>query len=82
MLQHAYSSNEIKALAAARALSLASEIGVTRNILEGDSLVIIKAVTRCLQLAPWLKMLSLDLFDLLIYFTLMRRGNVILLLMV
>ena len=52
MLQHAYSSNEIKALAAARALSLASEIGVTRNILEGDSLVIIKAVTGCLQLAP------------------------------
>ena len=43
-LPQAYSGDEIEALAAAVALSFASEIGVSSAVLEGDLLVLIKAL--------------------------------------
>ena len=43
-LPQAYSAVEVEALAATTALALAKDLGVTRVILEGDSLVVIKAL--------------------------------------
>ena len=44
ILPQAYGVEEVEALAAAKALLFAKEIGVSRAILEGDSLVLIKAL--------------------------------------
>ena len=41
----AYNSNEIEALVAAKAVSFATKIGITKAILEGDSLTIMKALS-------------------------------------
>ncbi|KAK9992176.1 hypothetical protein SO802_027161 [Lithocarpus litseifolius] len=43
-LSQAYSATEIEAMAAATALVFASELGIRRAILEGDSIVVIKAL--------------------------------------
>ena len=40
-----YSSNEVEALATAKAVSFAAEIGITKAVLEGDSLTIMKALS-------------------------------------
>ena len=39
------SGNEVEALAAAKALSFGTEIGISKVVLEGDSLTIIKALS-------------------------------------
>ena len=44
-LPQAYSSNEVEALAIAKAVSFAAEIGITKAVLEGDSLTIMKALS-------------------------------------
>ena len=44
-LSQAYSSDEVEAFAAAKALSFAAEIGISKAVLEGDSLTIIKALS-------------------------------------
>ena len=44
-LSQAYSSNKIEALATAKAVSFAVKIGITKAILEGDSLTIMKAIS-------------------------------------
>ena len=44
-LPQAYSSNEVEALAAAKAVSFATKIGISKVVLEGDSLTIIKALS-------------------------------------
>ena len=44
--QQAFSSTGIEALVAASALSFAAYIGINKAILEGDSLVVIKALTK------------------------------------
>ena len=44
-LPQAYKADEIKALAALKALSFAYELGFRSAILEGDSLVLIQALT-------------------------------------
>ena len=45
-LPQAYSAVEVEALAVATALALAEDLGMTWVILEGDSLVIIKALRK------------------------------------
>ena len=44
-LPHAYSSDEVEALTSAKALSFAVEIGITKVVLEANSLTIIKALS-------------------------------------
>ena len=44
--QQAFSSTEVEALAATSALSFAADIGINKAILEGNSLVVIKALTK------------------------------------
>ncbi|KAK9989714.1 hypothetical protein SO802_029953 [Lithocarpus litseifolius] len=44
-LSHAYRSDEVEAFAAAKALSFAAEIGISKAVMEGDSLTIIKALS-------------------------------------
>ena len=44
-LSQAYSNDEVEAFAAAKALSFAAEIGISKAVLEGDSLTIIKALS-------------------------------------
>ena len=44
-MSQAYNGNEIEALAAAKAVSFAAEIGITKAVLEGDSLTIMKALS-------------------------------------
>ena len=44
-LSQAYCSNEIEALAAAKAVSFTAKIGITKAVLEGDSLTIMKALS-------------------------------------
>ena len=72
---------EVEALAAATALALAEDLGMTRVILEGDSLVIIKALREEEQfLSPIgllledVRMLSLS-FQKLLYSHTKREGN-------
>ena len=43
-LAQAYNAVEVEAMAAATALEFASELGVRQAILEGDSLVVMKAL--------------------------------------
>lgn len=63
------SYEEIEALAAAKALSFALELGITKAVLEGDSLVVFEA------LIGWsLKFLSQGLDQLLYYYT-KRESN-------
>lgn len=48
------SNEEIKALAVAKALSFALELGITKAVLEGDSLVVFKAlIDEDSSLAPY-----------------------------
>ena len=44
-LSQAYSSNEVEALAVAKVVSFTVEIGITKAVLEGDSLTIMKALS-------------------------------------
>ena len=44
-LSQAYSSDEVEAFAAAKALSFVAEIGISKVVLEGNSLTIIKALS-------------------------------------
>ena len=44
-LPQAYSNDEVEALAVAKALSFATEIGISKVVLEGDSLTIINALS-------------------------------------
>ena len=59
IVQQAYNSSEIEALAAATALSFAIDIGINKAILEGDSLVVIKALNEhdapLSSIGPWIK---------------------------
>ena len=80
-LPQAYSAVEVEALAAATALALAEDLDMTRVILEGDSLVIIKALREEEQfLSPIgllledVRMLSLS-FQQLLYSHTKREGN-------
>lgn len=88
-LNYAYSAIKVEALAAvevlvaAMALSLAAEIGIKNAILEGDSLVLIRALQEeACSLAPFgvlikdVKDLSHS-FDHLLYSHTKREGNVI-----
>ena len=58
-LQQAYSSSEVKTLAAATALSFAADIGINKAILEGDSLEVIRALsqdaTTLSSIGPWIE---------------------------
>ena len=58
-LQQAYSSSEVKALAAATALSFAADIGINKAILEGDLLEVIRALsqdaTTLSLIGPWIE---------------------------
>ena len=81
ILPQAYSVEEIEALAAAKALSFAAEIGVSRAVLEGDSLVVIKALSdESVSLAPFgllvedVKVLF-QCFSQLLYSHTKREGN-------
>ena len=80
-LPQAYSAVEVEALAAATALALAEDLGMQRVILEGDSLVIIKALREEEQffspvglLLEDVRMLSLS-FQQLLYSHTKREGN-------
>ena len=80
-LNQAYSGEHIEALAAATALSFASEIGNKRTVLEGDSLAVVNALKEgvCLLtptglLVEDVKVLS-QCFDQLLYFHTKREGN-------
>ena len=44
-LSQAYNSNEVEALAAAKAVSFTAKSGITKAVLEGDSLTITKALS-------------------------------------
>ena len=44
ILSKAYTSNEVEAIAVANALSFAKDLGFTKAVLKGDSLVVIKAL--------------------------------------
>ena len=80
-LPQAYSAVEVEALAAATALALAEDLGMQRVILEGDSLVIIKALREEEQffspvglLLEDVRKLSLS-FQQLLYSHTKREGN-------
>ena len=80
-LPQPYSAVEVEALAAAITLAFANNLGVTRVILEGDSLVVIKALKEEEQLlSPTglllkdVKMLSQS-FQKLLYSHTKREGN-------
>ena len=80
-LPQAYNAVEVEALAAATALALAEDLGMQRVILEGDSLVIIKALREEEQffspvglLLEDVRMLSLS-FQKLLYSHTKREGN-------
>ena len=81
LLPQAYSAMVVEALAAATALALAEDLGMTRVILEGDSLVIINALREEEQiLSPIgllledVRMLSIS-FQKLLYSHTKREGN-------
>ena len=82
VLHQEFNSNKIEAMAATKALSFAAELGLSDAVLEGDSMVIIKALEEEHNPLSPLQMQSLILVFLLIYFTLIQRENVIRLLMV
>ena len=44
-LPQAYSNNKVEALAIAKAVSFAAKIGITKTVLEGNSLTIMKALS-------------------------------------
>lgn len=58
-LQQAYSSSEVKALAAATALSFAADNSINKAILEGDPLEVIRALsqdaTTLSSIGPWIE---------------------------
>ena len=80
-LPQAYSAVEVEALAAATALALAKDLGVTWAILEGDSLVVIKALREKEQLLSPTGLLLEDVrmlsqsFRKLLYSHTKREGN-------
>ena len=80
-LPQAYSAVEVEALAAATALALAKDLGVTWAILEGDSLVVIKALREKEQLLSPTGLLLEDVrmlsqsFQKLLYSHTKREGN-------
>ena len=80
-LPQAYSAVEVEALAATTALALAKDLGVTRVILEGDSLVVIKALREEKQLLSPTGLLLEDVrmlsqsFQKLLYSHTKREGN-------
>lgn len=57
--QQAFSSTGIEALVAASTLSFAADIGINKAIMEGDSLVVIKALTKpdipLSSIGPWIE---------------------------
>ena len=80
-LNQAYSGEHIEALAAATALSFASEIGFRRAVLEGDSLAVINALRERVSLLTPTGLLIEDVkvlsqrFDQLLYSHTKRDGN-------
>lgn len=85
-LSQAYSSDEVEAFVAAKTLSFAAEIGITKAVLEGDSLTIIKALSidhwSLSSFGPLIDDAKFVQLILINCFTLMSRENVILLLIV
>ena len=80
-LPQAYSNDEVGALAAAKAFSFAAEIGITKVVLEADSLTIIEALSTDLRslssfgpLIDDAKFSSLN-FDQLLYSHVRRECN-------
>ena len=80
-LPQAYSAIEVEAMAATIALAFANDLGVTRIILEGDSLANIKALREGEQLLSPTGLLLEDVrmlsqsFEKLLYSHLKREGN-------
>ena len=80
-LNQAYSGEHIEALAAATALSFASEFGFRRAVLEGDSLAVINALRERVSLLTPTGLLIEDVkvlsqrFDQLLYSHTKRDGN-------
>nr|XP_023927404.1 uncharacterized protein LOC112038782 [Quercus suber] len=80
-LLQAYSATQIEAMAAATALAFASELGVRRAVLEGDSLAVIKALRECDYPFTPSGLLLEDIslcshrFDTLLYSHTKREGN-------
>ena len=81
--QQAFSSTGIEALVAASALSFAAYIGINKAILEGDSLVVIKALTKpdipLSSIGPWIedaKIYSNSFIPLLYSLTMRECNNV------
>ena len=80
-LAQAYSVVEVEALATTSALAFANDLGVTRVILEGDSLVVIKALREEEQLLSPTSLLLEDVrmlsqsFQKLLYSHTKREGN-------
>ena len=58
-IPYAFSNCEVEALAAATALSFVVEIGINKAVLEGDSLVVIKALIKpespLSSIGPWIE---------------------------
>ena len=83
-LPQAYHVEEVKAQATAKALSFAREIGVSKAILEGDSLVLIKALADENNSLASFGLLVDDVKELsqginqLLYSHTKREGNVVL----
>ena len=81
LLPQAYSAVEVEALAAATALTLARDLGMQRVILEGDSLIIIKALREEEQFFSPISLLLEDVrrlslsFHKLLYSHTKREGN-------
>ena len=80
-LSQAYSVTKIEAMATETALVFASELGVRRVILEGDSMAVIKALRECdYPLTPSGLLLEdiklfFQRFDTLLYSHTKREGN-------
>ena len=80
-LPQAYSAVEVEALAAATALALVRDLGMQRVILEGDSLIIIKALREEEQFFSPIGLLLEDVrrlslsFQELLYSHTKREGN-------
>ena len=82
-LAQAYNAVEVEAMAATTALEFASELGVRRAILEGDSLVVMKALHEDEQSLTPTGLLLEDVrffsqsFEELLYSRTKREGNVV-----